>query len=148
MILWILYVFLTLFIDFDTILSFWGLKMEADILVQRDGRDSAVRRPRFFIRIHVFNFSNPSFCWKVKNRQFYQKLIFYYGFMGNRLGQNVRIDRGIISGFHKNHDFDTRFACQSPCFPENLDFHFLCLNNLFLFEGQICEAFICLEYRI
>jgi hypothetical protein len=33
-------------------------------------------------------------------------------------------------------------------FPENLDFHFLCLNNLFLFGGQICEAFILLEYRI
>ena len=66
MILWILYVFLTLFIDFDTILPFLGLKMEADILVQRDGRDSAVRRPRFFIKIHVFNFSNPFFAGKSK----------------------------------------------------------------------------------
>ena len=42
----------------------------------------------------------------------------------------------------------TRFASQSPCFPENLDSHFLCLNNWFLFRGQICEACICLEYRI
>ena len=33
-------------------------------------------------------------------------------------------------------------ARQSQCFPENLDFHFLCLNNIFLFGGQICEAFV------
>ena len=65
--------------------------------------------------------------------------------MGNRLGQNDQNDRGIISSFHKNNDFDPCFAGQSPGFPENPDFHFLCLNNLFLFEGQICEAFICLE---
>ena len=49
---------------------------------------------------------------------------------------------------YKKCDFDKRFAGQSQCFPENHDFHFLCLNNLFLFEGQICETFICLEYRI
>ena len=40
-------------------------------------------------------------------------------------------------------------VCRSnQCFPENLDSHFLCLNNWFLFGGQICEAFICSEYRI
>ena len=33
-------------------------------------------------------------------------------------------------------------------FPENLDFHFLCLNHLFLFGGQIWKAFMFLEYRI
>ena len=37
----------TLFTDFDVILSFYGLKMEADILARRDGRDTAVRRLRF-----------------------------------------------------------------------------------------------------
>ena len=62
--------------------------------------------------------------------------------MGDRLGQNVRNDRGIISRFHQNHDFDLRFTGQSQCFPENPDFHVLCRNNLFLFGGQICEAFI------
>ena len=68
--------------------------------------------------------------------------------MGNRLGQNVRNDRGIILGFHQKSDFDPCFAGQSPCFPEYLDFHFLCFNNLFLFGGEICEAFMFLEYRI
>ena len=81
-------------------------------------------------------------------QHFCPKLDFHGGFGRNRLGQNVRIDRGIISGFHKNPNFDARVACQSPCFPENLDFHFLCLSIFFLFGGQICEAFICLEYRI
>ena len=51
---------------------------------------------------------------------------FYHGFMGDRLGQNVRIDCGIISDFYIKCDFDMRFAGQSPCFPENLDSHFLC----------------------
>ena len=66
----------------------------------------------------------------------------------DRLGQNVRNDRRIISGFHQKNDFDPYFAGQSPCFPENLEFYFLCLNNLFLCGGHICEAFISLEYRI
>jgi hypothetical protein len=73
---------------------------------------------------------------------------FYRGFGGNHLGQNVRNDCGIISGFHKNSDFDQCFAGQSPCFPEALDSHVLCLKNQFLFGGQICEALICLEYII
>ena len=57
------------------------------------------------------------------------------------LGQNVCIDRGIISGFSKNHDFDMRFTGQSTCIPESLDFHILCLNHWFLFGGQIWDAF-------
>ena len=81
-------------------------------------------------------------------QQFCQKLNFCCGLMGDRLEQNVWNGRGIISGVHQKCDFDLRFACQSQCFPENLDLHSLCLNSLFLFEGQICEAFICLEYRI
>ena len=48
----------------------------------------------------------------------------------------------------ETHTVCSCVVCQSPCFPENHDFHFLCLHNVFLFEGQICEAFICLEYRI
>ena len=72
----------------------------------------------------------------------------HHGFKGNCPGQNVCNDRGIISGFHQMGDFDPCFEGQSQCFPENHDFHFLCLNNLFLFGGQICEAFIFLEYRI
>ena len=68
--------------------------------------------------------------------------------MGNRLGQNDRNDRGITSGFHQKSDFDPCFAGQSQCVPENHDFHFLSLNNLFLFGGQICEACICLEHGI
>ena len=69
-------------------------------------------------------------------------------FTGNRLGQNDRNDRGIVSRVYKNREFDMCFTGQSPCFPEIHDFNFLCLNNLFLFEGQICEAVIFLEYRI
>ena len=68
--------------------------------------------------------------------------------MGDRLGQNDRNERRIISRFHQNSDFDLCFAGQSPCFLENLDFLVLCLDNLFLFGGQICEQFIFLEYRI
>ena len=44
--------------------------------------------------------------WKIHFQHFCQKLNFYRGFTGNRLGQNDRNDRGIISGFHKNSDFD------------------------------------------
>ena len=43
--------FQTLFIDFDTILSFRGLEMEADILARRDVGDAVVQRPRF--RSHI-----------------------------------------------------------------------------------------------
>ena len=80
-------------------------------------------------------------------QHFRQKLNFCWGFQSNRLGQNDRNDRGIISGFQKNNDFDMCFAGQSQCFPENLDFYFLCLNKWFLFGRQIREEFICLEYQ-
>jgi len=79
---------------------------------------------------------------------FCRELNFYNGFRGNRLGQNVRSDHGIISVFYKKHDFDKRFTSQSQCFPENHDFHSLCLNKLVFFGGQICEASIFLESRI
>ena len=85
---------------------------------------------------------------KIKDQRFRPKLSFCDGFRRNRLGQNVSIDRGIIPSFHTNIDFDTSFTRQSRYFPENLDFCSLCLNNLFLFGGQICEAFMFLEYRI
>jgi hypothetical protein len=78
-------------------------------------------------------------------QHFYQKHNFYDGFGRERLGQNDRHDHGIIPDFHQKSDFDSCFANQSRCFPENLHFHFLCLNDWFLFGGQICEAFIFLE---
>ena len=64
MILRIFDVFQTIFIDFDTILSFLGLEMEADILVQRDGRDRAVRRLRFLSQIICVCFSKLLCCRK------------------------------------------------------------------------------------
>ena len=80
--------------------------MEADILARRDGCDSAVRRLRFLNHIHFLCFSNSLVYRKRGFQHFCQKLNFYRGFTGNRLGQNDRNDRGIISGFHKNSDFD------------------------------------------
>ena len=50
----------------------------------------------------------------------------------NRLGQNVRNDRGIISCFHINSDFDMCFASQTHVFPEQPTLQFLFINNLFL----------------
>ena len=50
-------------------------------------------------------------------QHFCQTLKFYNGFTGKRLGQNVRIDRRIMLGFHQKSDFDPCFAGQSPCFP-------------------------------
>ena len=44
---------------------------------------------------------------KIHFQHFCQKLNFYQGFMWNRLGQNVRNDRGIISCFHKISDFES-----------------------------------------
>ena len=112
------------FIDFDTILLFLGLKMEADILTRRGGGDTVVRRPRFLSQTHVVHFSDPPFYWKTQNQHFLQKLSFQYGFGRNRLGQNVQNGHGIISGFHQNHDFDRCLTGQSACFPENPVFHF------------------------
>ena len=68
--------------------------------------------------------------------------------MGNRLGQNVRNDHGIISGVHGNRDFDMCVASQILDFPKNLDFHLLRLKPICFFGRQICEAFIFLEYGI
>ena len=99
--------------------------MEADILARRDGRDTVVRRPRFLSKIHFSHFPNSPFYRKIENQHFCQTLNFFYGFMGNRVGQNARIDRGIISDFREKCDFDSCFAGQSPCVHENPDFHFL-----------------------
>ena len=49
-------------------------------------------------------------------QHFYQKHTFYYGFVGNQLGQNNRNDRRIISRFHQNSDFDLCFTSESPDF--------------------------------
>ena len=68
--------------------------------------------------------------------------------MGNRLGQSVRNDRGIISDVHQKSDFDPCFAGQSQCASKKLDLLFLRFKKKNLFGGQICEAFIFLEYRI
>ena len=101
---------------------------------------------RNYVRILSQNWG-PDF-WKYGFQHFCQTLNFHYGFMGNQLGQNDRNDRGIISGVHKQTNFDMCFERQSPCFPKTLDFCFLCSSYLFLFGGQIWEAFIFLEYRI
>jgi hypothetical protein len=39
-------------------------------------------------------------------------------FRGNCIGQDVCIGRGMTSGFHEKCDFDSRFTCQSSCFPK------------------------------
>ena len=52
--------------------------------------------------------------WKYGFQHFCQKTTCYHEFRGNRLGQNDRNDRGIISGFHGNSDFDMRFTGRSP----------------------------------
>ena len=119
--------------------------MEAYILVQRDGRDTAVRRLRFLSQIHLFYFPNSHVFRKSGNQHFCPKPNIYYGFKGNCLGQNVHNDRGIISGFREKCHFDLWFAGQSPCFPENLNFCFFCLNNSFPCGEHIREAFIFLD---
>ena len=109
--------------------------MEAYILVRRDGRDDAVRRPRFLSQFLFFIVQIPVLLENPKST-LSAKTNLCYGFTGNRLGQNVRIDREIISGVHQKSDFDRRFACRSLYFSEHINFHFLCLNNLFLSGGQ------------
>ena len=90
----------------------------------------------------------PILLGKLAFNTFIKNQNFYRGFMGNRLGQNDRNDRGIISGVRQKIDFDPCFTNQSQCFPEHHDFHFLCLNNIFLFGGQVCEAFFLnIEYN-
>ena len=76
-------VFQTMFIDFDTISSFDGLKMEADILARRDGGGSAVRRPRFFSKIHLFCFFFKFTLFRKNGLQhFCQKQTVMMGFWG------------------------------------------------------------------
>ena len=95
--------------------------MKADILARRDGPDTVVRRPRFR-RKNIFpHFPNLPFYRKIENQHFCQTLNFCYGCMGNRVGQNVRNDRGIISGVHRKSHSDMHFTCQSECFPENIN---------------------------
>ena len=65
-------------------------------------------------------------------QHFCQTHNFYRFFTGNHLGQNDRHDRGILSRFRKNSDFDMDFARQSQCFPENIDFHVLYSLRSFL----------------
>ena len=83
-----------------------------------------------------------------KLNTFVKKMNFYQGFIRKRLGKDYRNDCGIISYFHQTNHFDLQFPNQSPCFPENPDFHSACLNSLSLCGGQICEGFRFLEYEI
>ena len=64
---------------------------------------------------------------------FVEKLSFIVGLEETVWGKMIGMIVGSFHVFIKSHDSDLCFAGQSPCFPENLDFHFLCLNNLFLF---------------
>jgi hypothetical protein len=98
--------------------------------------------PQKICKIIEFRAGNESFSFRKNGFQhFRQKSSLHYGCrrnrLGARLGQHVRIDHGIITGFHESHDFDKRFTGQTPCFPENLDFYFLRVNNLFIFGTQI-----------
>ena len=95
---------------------------------------------------HVFQIY--IFAGKMNSNAFVKHLTFIMGFAGNCLGQNVRNDRGIISGFHTKCHFDMCSACQSPSVLENINFLFLCSKNIFLFGGQACEALVFLEYRM
>ena len=61
---------------------------------------------------------------------------------GKCLGQNYQNDCGIMSDSHQKVGFDLCFAGRRQYFLETLDLGFLCLNNLCLFGGQICEASI------
>ena len=56
---------------------------------------------------------------------FRQNTYFYDGFRRNLLGQNVRIDRGIISYFQEICDLYICVTCQSPYFPETMTFTFV-----------------------
>ena len=58
--------------------------------------------------------------------------------MGDRLGQNVRNDRGIISRFHQNSDFDMRFASQTPLFWKNS----LCRFSLQMIYSCVADRYV------
>ena len=98
-------------------------------------------RRSWFISLNIVDNWSPR-LWKNGFQHFCQKSNLYHGFGRNRLGQDDRNDRGIISGFRRKCNFDMCFTGQSPHFPENLDFHVLCLNCLFFAGGHMCEAFI------
>ena len=55
---------------------------------------------------------------------------------------------GTFQVFVKNVTLTCVLHVKTNVFPKNCDFHFLCLSNLFLLGGQICEVFSFLEYRI
>ena len=95
------------------------------------------------------NFRNSLFCRKVENKHFHPKLSFYYGFVGNRLEQNDRNDRGIISGFHQKSDFDPCVAGRRPCFSENIHFHVLCFyQSVSLWRTDMRGVYILRIYNI
>ena len=93
--------------------------------------------------------------WKTSTRllknidfnTFVKKLNFYRDSSGNCLGQNVRNDRGIISRFHQNSDFDMRLQVKLH-FLKKLTMQILFINDLFLCSRQICEDPIFVEYKI
>ena len=70
--------------------------------------------------------TEPQTFGKIAFQHLGQKLNSYRGFAGNRLGQNDRNDRGIISVFYKKCCVDMCFTCQTQCFPNNIDLYFLC----------------------
>ena len=68
--------------------------------------------------------------WSRRPWHLCQQLNFYYGFKGNRLGQNVRIDHGIISDAHTKCDFDIVSTCKSVCFANTWFFTVLTKINM------------------
>ena len=96
------------------------------------------------VKLDFYGFPNP---WDHFNPVRIEK--------SSKLPQDLRQNVAYIAGngsqtFGKSgfQHFDRHFTNQSPCFPENPDFHFLCLDSIFLFGGQISEASMFLEYRI
>ena len=70
------------------------------------------------------------------------------GLWGTAWGKMCIMTVGSFQVFIKNVTLTRVLQVKINVFPKNLDFPFLCLNNLFLFGGEICEAFMFLEYRI
>ena len=66
------------------------------MLARRDGRDTAVQRPRLCSQILFYHFPDAFVCREQGFQHFCNKLNFGDGFKGNG-GQNVRNDRGTIS---------------------------------------------------
>ena len=78
---------------------------------------------------------------------FVKNLTFMCGFEGNRLGQNVCNDNGIIPYFHTNSDFDIRFICQRECFPQRIHFYVSFMHDFVLCRRRICEASMFPKYK-